>query len=510
MQNSPLNSSHETSTHSNPTQSPNFKQNSHPTQAEFTLENIDNFVFYDKPFLTFERILETYLATAPKGFLSFIKAIPLWLKSKLFLKETIAREFVAIYKALYPHKSKAEAKKFKQKVLDNLYFAEHHISHAASAFFPSPFESAGILTIDGVGEWTTTSIAKGYKSSISILKELHFPHSLGLLYSAFTYYLGFKINSGEYKVMGLAPYGVPKFKDVILQKLIDLKEDGSFALNLRYFGFLSGLKMTNNAFDTLFGNAKRQPEAELKQVHFDIAASIQAITNEIMLRLARTTAKLTNSRHLVLSGGVALNCVGNGVIYENLVIKERILDELWIQPASGDAGNALGCALALYYLEFGKERKLDSSLGNHLHNPSALLHCNARPSASHSQGVTIAQSNTANTKILKKNSHCVAPQDSMQGSYLGLSYTNEQVKAELDAQNAVYERCEWGEARHIIAKALSEGKVVGFHQGRCEFGPRALGARSILGDPRNTTMQKTMNLKIKYRESFPPLCSERA
>lgn len=460
--------------------SQNSSQNSTTSKAqnaEFSLDDIDNFVFYDKPFLTFERLLETYLATAPKGFLSFIKAIPLWLSTKLFLKETLARELCGIYKELYPHKNGREIKEFKQKVLANLYFAEHHISHAASAFYPSPFESAGILSIDGVGEWATTSIAKGDKESIKLLQELHFPHSLGLLYSAFTYYLGFKVNSGEYKVMGLAPYGEPKFKDLILQKLIDLRDDGSFALNMKYFDFLSGLKMTNSAFDKLFGGAKREPESKLTQIHFDIAASVQAVTNEIMLRLARTTAKLANSRRLVLSGGVALNCVGNGLIYEHLVRKERILDELWIQPASGDAGSALGCALALYHLEFKKPRRL-CALDFHTQEFS---HYND-----------------------EKSNKMIECADSMKGSYLGLSYSNDEVQSTLKAQNAIYQKLEWHELKDILAKELASGKVVGFHQGRCEFGPRALGARSILGDARNTAMQKTMNLKIKYRESFRP------
>ena len=462
--------------------------NSKAQNAEFSLDDIDNFVFYDKPFLTFERLLETYLATAPKGFLSFIKAIPLWLSTKLFLKETLARELCGIYKELYPHKNGREIKEFKQKVLANLYFAEHHISHAASAFYPSPFESAGILSIDGVGEWATTSIAKGDKESIKLLQELHFPHSLGLLYSAFTYYLGFKVNSGEYKVMGLAPYGEPKFKDLILQKLIDLRDDGSFALDMKYFDFLSGLKMTNSAFDKLFGGAKREPESKLTQIHFDIAASVQAVTNEIMLRLARTTAKLANSRRLVLSGGVALNCVGNGLIYEHLVRKERILDELWIQPASGDAGSALGCALALYYMEFDNPRTIHAT-------PS--LRDESQDSLKQSKNIDCHESAYADSR----NDGYL---DSMKGSYLGLSYSNDEVQSTLKAQNAIYQKLEWHELKDILAKELASGKVVGFHQGRCEFGPRALGARSILGDARNTAMQKTMNVKIKYRESFRP------
>lgn len=483
--------------------------NSKTQNAEFSLDDIDNFVFYDKPFLTFERLLETYLATAPKGFLSFIKAIPLWLSTKLFLKETLARELCGIYKELYSHKNGREIKEFKQKVLANLYFAEHHISHAASAFYPSPFESAGILSIDGVGEWATTSIAKGDKESIKLLQELHFPHSLGLLYSAFTYYLGFKVNSGEYKVMGLAPYGEPKFRDLILQKLIDLRDDGSFALNMKYFDFLSGLKMTNSAFDKLFGGAKREPESKLTQIHFDLAASIQAVTNEIMLRLARTTAKLANSRRLVLSGGVALNCVGNGLIYEHLVRKERILDELWIQPASGDAGSALGCALALYYMEFKKPRTIHAT---------PLLRGESQDSPKQSKNIDGYFASLVNSANCYESAYADSRKtrrsrsffsndgylDSMKGSYLGLSYSNDEVEFTLKEQNAIYQKLEWSELKGILAKELASGKVVGFHQGRCEFGPRALGARSILGDAQNTTMQKTMNLKIKYRESFRP------
>ena len=456
----------------------------------FTLDSIDNFVFYDKPFLSFERILETYFATAPKGFFSFIKAIPLWLSTKLFLKETIARELAKIYAEIYPHKDRREVKAFKQKVLENLYFAEHHISHLSAAFFPSPFESAGILSIDGVGEWATTTIAKGSDNHIEILREIHFPHSLGLLYSAFTYYLGFKVNSGEYKVMGLAPYGTPKYKDLILENLIDLRDDGSFALNMAYFDCLSGLKMTNAKFDALFGGAKREPESKLTQIHFDIAASIQAVINEIMLRLARTTAKLANSRRLVLSGGVALNCVGNGIIYEKLVREEKLLDSLWIQPASGDAGSALGCALALHYMEFKKPRKV-------LHSH---CHCKGAKQPNNPQNFHTLDSSLRTSASLRMT-ECA---DSMKGSYLGLSYSNDEIESILKNQNAVYEKHEWSDLKAIIAKELAQGKVVGFHQGRCEFGPRALGARSILGDSRSPTMQKIMNLKIKYRESFRP------
>ena len=414
----------------------------------------------------------------------------MWLSTKLFLKETIARELAKIYAEIYPHKDRREVKAFKQKVLENLYFAEHHISHLSAAFFPSPFESAGILSIDGVGEWATTTIAKGSDNHIEILREIHFPHSLGLLYSAFTYYLGFKVNSGEYKVMGLAPYGEPKYKDLILENLIDLRDDGSFALNMAYFDFLSELKMTNAKFDALFGGAKREPESKLTQIHFDIAASIQAVTNEIMLRLARTTANLTGLRNLCLSGGVALNCVGNGIIYEKLVREEKLLDSLWIQPASGDAGSSLGCALALHYMEFKKPRKV-------LHSH---CHCKGAKQPNNPQNFHTLDSSLRTSASIRMT-ECA---DSMKGSYLGLSYSNDEIESILKNQSAVYEKHEWNDLKAIIAKELAQGKVVGFHQGRCEFGPRALGARSILGDSRSPTMQKIMNLKIKYRESFRP------
>ena len=545
------------------------------------LDSIDSFVFYDKPFLTFERLLETYFATAPKGFLSFVKAIPVWLSTKLFLKETIARELESLYKKLYPQKSKQEIKAFKQKVLNNLYFSEHHLSHCSSAFFPSPFSNAGILTLDGIGEWATTTIAKGQNNHIEILQELHFPHSLGLLYSAFTYYLGFKVNSGEYKVMGLAPYGEPKFVDIIKTHLVDMKPDGSFSLNMKYFSYTYGLRMTNAKFDSLF-HAQRSPESKLEQIHMDIAASLQVVTEEIMIALARTTARLSGSRNLVLSGGVALNCVGNGKIYQKLIKEEKILDHIWIQPASGDAGSAVGCGLAFYHIECKQPRLRDSASGEQCgsvadfvkgttakvanlpqnpqssHSPTANLrireeenqaslssradevgvaiHKSARVDSStaqnlsepaqdsricdekcglqgKSQGSYLSGSDRRDFSQLphlsrKAESTSQKPtpllQDSMQGSYLGLSYSNDEVQATLDSLKAIYEKHSFDTIKHLTAKALSEGKVIGWHQGRCEFGPRALGARSILGDPRNTTMQKTMNLKIKYRESFRP------
>ncbi|WP_407380872.1 carbamoyltransferase [Helicobacter sp.] len=542
------------------------------------LDSIDSFVFYDKPFLTFERLLETYFATAPKGFLSFVKAIPVWLSTKLFLKETIARELESLYKKLYPQKSKQEIKAFKQKVLNNLYFSEHHLSHCSSAFFPSPFSNAGILTLDGIGEWATTTIAKGENNHIEILQELHFPHSLGLLYSAFTYYLGFKVNSGEYKVMGLAPYGEPKFVDIIKTHLVDMKPDGSFSLNMKYFSYTYGLRMTNAKFDSLF-HAQRSPESRLEQVHMDIAASLQVVTEEIMIALARTTARLSGSRNLVLSGGVALNCVGNGKIYQKLIKEEKILDHIWVQPASGDAGSAVGCALGYYYMECRQPRIVDSVLGEYSHdcqNFGAVITEKVTPAPKFQQSLQSptaiprireekqaecekADSSTAqnlsepaqDSRILEskdsnvffqnadrrqdlgdrivalqgesrahtkayvtadspQQSAILAPKptpllkDTMQGSYLGLSYSNAEVQATLDSLNAVYEKHHFDTIKTLTAKALTQGKVVGWHQGRCEFGPRALGARSILGDPRNTTMQKTMNLKIKYRESFRP------
>lgn len=560
-------------------QIPRKAQSSNPKPTPLTLDSIDSFVFYDKPFLTFERLLETYFATAPKGFLSFVKAIPVWLSTKLFLKETIARELESLYKKLYPQKSKQEIKAFKQKVLNNLYFSEHHLSHCSSAFFPSPFSDAGILTLDGIGEWATTTIAKGVDNHIEILQELHFPHSLGLLYSAFTYYLGFKVNSGEYKVMGLAPYGEPKFVDIIKTHLIDMKPDGSFSLNMKYFSYTYGLRMTNAKFDSLF-HAQRSPESKLEQIHMDIAASLQVVTEEIMIALAHTTARLSGSRNLVLSGGVALNCVGNGKIYQKLIKEEKILDHIWIQSASGDAGSAVGCALAFYHIECKQPRNVDSVLGEHSHDcqnlgavitdkvtptpkfqqslqsPTAIprireekqAECEKADSSNETQNVSEPAKDSRSFTQNAENVFCSQAdrrqdfcdkngalqgevrelpkavmteaelkaitilakkptpilQDSMQGSYLGLSYSNTEVQATLDSLNAIYEKHNFDAIKTLTAEILAQGKVVGWHQGRCEFGPRALGARSILGDPRNTTMQKTMNLKIKYRESFRP------
>ncbi len=401
------------------------------------LDDVDAVVFYDKPFLKFERLLETYLSLAPRGFASFRKAMPLWLKEKLFQKDLLAREL----------RSFATGFDWSNRLL----FAEHHLSHAASAFFPSPFAEAAVLTMDGVGEWTTTSLAMGSGNRLEIQRELHFPHSLGLLYSAFTYYTGFKVNSGEYKVMGLAPYGEPKYAALILDKLVDVKADGSFWLDQSYFDYCTGLAMTNRRFAELFGRPPRRPDRDpLEQFHMDIAASVQAVTEHIVLRLARAIRSETGARHLCLAGGVALNCVANGKI-----VQEGIFDDVWIQPAAGDAGGALGAALAGYHLVKGGAR------------------------------------------------HPVAG-DAMQGSYLGPDFAQADIEARLGAAGARFTVFADDALVMAGADALAAGKAVGWMQGRMEFGPRALGGRSILGDPRSPTMQKLLNLKVKYRESFRP------
>ncbi|XPV70017.1 MAG: carbamoyltransferase [Halarcobacter sp.] len=422
-------------------------------EANISLEDIDYIAFYDKPFIKFERLLETYLNEAPKGFKSFFKSMPIWLKDKLFLKDTLANEFKDLLESLKPQLKDKELKLFKKNILTKIRFSEHHQSHASSAFYPSSFENAAILTIDGVGEWTTTSLAYGNGNKITFLNEINFPHSLGLLYSAFTYYLGFKVNSGEYKVMGLAPYGKPIYVDIIKSKLIDIKEDGSFRLDMSYFNYTTGLTMTNSKFHNLFGGKPREKEGTLTQKEMDLAASIQAITEEIMIKLAKYAKEITGSNNLCLAGGVALNCVGNGKIY-----KEKIFENIWIQPASGDAGGALGAAYCLYFQEFDNLRKIESN------------------------------------KI-----------DKMQGSYLGPKYSNEYIKNFLDSEGAKYEFIENEESLlSIVAQELVNGKVVGWHQGRMEYGPRSLGNRSIIGDPQNIDMQTTMNMKIKFRESFRP------
>lgn len=422
-------------------------------EAGITLEVIDAIAFYDKPFIKFERLLETYLTEAPKGFKSFLMSIPVWLKDKLYLKETLAREFKVLYEELNPNATEKESKQFKAQVIEKFMFGEHHQSHAGSAFYPSPFEEAAILTIDGVGEWATTSLAYGRGNKIEFLKEIHFPHSLGLLYSAFTYYIGFKVNSGEYKVMGLAPYGEPKYSRLIKDKIIDIKEDGSFVLDMTYFNYTTGLTMTSDKFHKLFGASPRERESELSQREMDLAASIQNVTEEIMIKLARHAKKVTGSKNLCLAGGVALNCVANGIL-----LKENIFANIWIQPAAGDAGGALGGAYTAYYQEFDNKRTI---------NPNEL--------------------------------------DKMQGSYLGPKFSNEEIKIYLDSMGAVYEIIQNEDKLvDIVANELMKEKVVGWHYDRMEFGPRSLGHRSIIGDARSTKMQSTMNLKIKYRESFRP------
>lgn len=400
------------------------------------LSQIDHVVFYEKPFLKFERLLETYLAFAPRGFATFRKSLPVWLNEKLFQKSALLKRLRTLEPALDWEKK--------------LLFSEHHLSHAASAFYPSPFESAAVLTMDGVGEWATTSLSLGKGRELSSLREIRFPHSLGLLYTAFTSFLGFKANSGEYKVMGLAPYGQSRFLPLILEKLVDIKPDGSFRLNLDYFDYCTGLRMTNAKFAALFGVSARQPEEDLHAVHQDLAASVQAVTEEIVLRLARTAARETGARNLCLAGGVALNCVANG-----RVLKEGIFEKIWVQPAAGDAGGAIGAALAAYHLVLEKPRT-------------------------------------------------VVVGDGMSGALLGPSCSSKEVETRLRERGAKFHVLSDEEILRACAEALAAGKAIGWFQGRAEFGPRALGARSILADPRSPNMQKDLNLKIKFRESFRP------
>ena len=406
-------------------------------EANIELSQVDYIVFFEKPFLKFERLLETYLAFAPKGFKSFSLAMPIWLREKLFQKKYLFDLLQEL------DKNFNNIKKIK--------FSEHHYSHAASAFYPSPFDEAIILTLDGVGEWATTTVAHGKGSEITMLKEIHFPHSLGLLYSAFTYYTGFKVNSGEYKVMGLAPYGKPIYKDLILDNLIDVKEDGSFRLDMSYFNFATGLTMTNKKFEKLFGQPVRKKEDELlTQFHMDIASSIQAVTEEIVIKLTKDIAKKYNLKNLCMAGGVALNCVANGKVLAN-----KTFENIWVQPAAGDAGGSLGAALAYWYQELKHKRKIN-------------------------------------------------PKDSMEGSYLGPRFKNSIIEKELVSLNADFKKNSEEELINILADELSREKTVGWFQGRMEFGPRALGARSILADPRSEKIQKELNLKIKFRESFRP------
>jgi carbamoyltransferase len=401
------------------------------------LTDVDHVVFYDKPLVKFDRLLETYLSYAPKGWRSFIASMPVWLKEKLFLKSTLKKELARLADC-------------KVGDLPDLLFAEHHQSHAASAFFPSPFEQAAVVCMDGVGEWATTSVWNGAGATLQPLWQLDFPHSLGLLYSAFTYYTGFKVNSGEYKLMGLAPYGEPRYADLIMDKLLDLKDDGTFRLDMQYFNYCTGLTMTNSRFDRLFGGPPRKPESTITQKEMDIAASIQRITEEIVLRIVRTVANETQHKNLCLAGGVALNCVANGRI-----LREGPFEKLWIQPAAGDAGGAIGAALAVWHGLEGGERSVNGA-------------------------------------------------DRMSGSFLGPRFEAAEIEGALNALGAKYERVSDADLFDRVAALLDEQNVIGWFQGRMEFGPRALGARSIIGDPRSAAMQTTMNLKIKYRESFRP------
>ncbi len=406
-------------------------------EGNLELNEIDHIVFFEKPFLKFERILETYLAFVPNGFKSFSMSMPIWLREKLFQKKYL-------FDCL-----KSNDDKFDD--IDKIKFSEHHYSHGASAFFPSPFKEAVVLTLDGVGEWATTTVAIGKNSDLKILKEIHFPHSLGLLYSAFTYYAGFKVNSGEYKLMGLAPYGQPKYKDLIFNNLIDLKEDGSFRLNMKYFNYATGLTMTNDNFSNLFGKPVRNPEKDLlTQFHMDIASSIQEVTEEVILRITKSLSKEYKIKNLCLAGGVALNCVANGKI-----LKNKVFEKIWIQPAAGDAGGALGAALAYWHKELNQKRDINKD-------------------------------------------------DQMKGSYLGPRFGNDKIEKELLNLKAKFEKLSEEKIIEVTAKELSNGKIVGWFQGRMEFGPRALGGRSIIADPRSKTMQKDLNLKVKYRESFRP------
>ncbi|MEC7595968.1 MAG: carbamoyltransferase [Pseudomonadota bacterium] len=407
-------------------------------ELEISPSQLDYVVFYDKPFLKFERLLETYLAFAPKGFQGFVTSLPFWIKDKLFQKSVITNFLNELW----------------GKEIDltgRLLFSEHHLSHAASAFFPSPFKEAAVLTMDGVGEWTTTSFAIGSGSKLSVQKEIHFPHSLGLLYSAFTYYIGFKVNSGEYKVMGLAPYGEPKYAKLIKDNLIDIKEDGSFSLNMSYFNYCTGLTMTNEKFDDLFGGPPRKPESIITQRDMDLAASIQTVIEEIIIKLAKGISKISGQKNLCLAGGVALNCVANGKL-----MRESVFENIWIQPAAGDAGGALGAALGTYHIMLNQPRKISNSL------------------------------------------------DSMQGSYLGPQYSQDEITAKLTQCGAVFTTHSNDDIVELAAQGLADGKAIGWHTGRMEFGPRALGGRSILADPRSPSMQKLLNLKVKYRESFRP------
>lgn len=451
-------------------------------EAKIDLRELDRIVFYDKPLVKFERLLETYLAYAPQGFRSFLAAMPIWLKEKLYLKTMLKRDLAAIGNC-------------KTNKLPSLLFTEHHQSHAASAFFPSPFQKAAVLCLDGVGEWATTSVWLGDGNELTPQWEIDFPHSLGLLYSAFTYYTGFKVNSGEYKLMGLAPYGEPKYVDKIFNYLIDLKDDGTFRLNMDYFNYTVGLTMTNKKFDQLFEGPPRQAEGKLTQREMDIAASIQVVTEEVVLRLCRTVKKELDVDYLCLAGGVALNCVANGRI-----LREGIFKDIWIQPAAGDAGGALGAALAIWYQYCEQTRTVadDRPLANDLkeQRTSAIT-------TNEEETTSVVTKNQAVATVAKSVAHLTC-HDQMRGSYLGPRFTDSEILEYLDAVQASYHRLDDAELMPQLAEILEQGNVVGWFQGRMEFGPRALGGRSIVGDPRSAKMQSVMNLKIKYRESFRP------
>jgi Predicted carbamoyl transferase, NodU family len=444
-------------------------------EANIELLDLDQIVFYDKPLVKFERLLETYLSYAPKGFRSFLMAMPIWLKEKLYLKTLLKKELATLGQC-------------KASYIPKLMFTEHHQAHAASAFFPSPFDRAAVMCLDGVGEWATTSVWLGEGNKLTPQWEIDFPHSLGLLYSAFTYYTGFKVNSGEYKLMGLAPYGEPNYVDLILNNLIDLKADGTFRLNMEYFNYTTGLTMTNEKFDKLFGGSPRKAETKISQREMDIAASIQRVTEEVVLRLSRTVQKELDVDYLCLAGGVALNCVANGKI-----LREGIFKDIWIQPAAGDAGGALGAALAIWYEYYDKPRVIEKA-------DSRKVPRNV--SREYNVSASVESRNSAVS--LAKPPVCSAPNDMMQGAYLGPKFEDEEIREYLDAIQAKYEYLPDTELMPRLAKILDNGNVVGWFQGRMEFGPRALGGRSIIGDPRNTKMQSVMNLKIKYRESFRP------
>ncbi|MEG4032509.1 carbamoyltransferase [Microcoleus sp. w1-18aA5] len=452
-------------------------------EAKIDLRELDRIVFYDKPLVKFERLLETYLAYAPQGFSSFLKAMPIWLKEKLYLKTMLKRDLAAIANC-------------KTNKLPSLLFTEHHQSHAASAFFPSPFQKAAVLCLDGVGEWATTSVWLGDGNQLTPQWEIDFPHSLGLLYSAFTYYTGFKVNSGEYKLMGLAPYGEPKYVDKILNYLIDLKDDGTFRLDMDYFNYTVGLTMTNKKFDELFEGPPRQAEGKLTQREMDIAASIQVVTEEVVLRLCRTVKKELDVDYLCLAGGVALNCVANGRL-----LREGIFKDIWIQPAAGDAGGALGAALAIWYQYCEQTRTVSAnSTANSIESLKTEL---ATTNVAVEERTEVLTANQAVATVAKSVAHLTC-HDQMRGSYLGPRFTDAEILEYLDAVKASYHRLDDAELMPQLAEILEQGNVVGWFQGRMEFGPRALGGRSIIGDPRSAKMQSVMNLKIKYRESFRP------